>query len=272
MDGGMLSLPCVVDSLLTILVFVSLVSGAYLFFSRKKNHLPEGIQLSEVAETESLEADIHFYKNLDPAGRLQFQADMLDFLHRVAIVGVGIDISRRDRLLVACSAVIPVFRFPQWQYYDLDEVLVYESPINLRFQTNQPDSVILGLVGTGQMERKMVLTRQALEEGFANKTDHYNVGIHEFIHIIDKEDGRIDGLPKVLMDKPYAIPWLQMIRAKIADMEKGKSDIDPYGATNLSEFLAVAGEYFFERPELLKTKHPALYHMMDHLFSGRLTS
>ncbi|WP_340850760.1 zinc-dependent peptidase [Polaribacter vadi] len=31
-------------------------------------------------------------------------------------------------------------------------------------------------------------------------------------------------------------------------------------------FLAVAGEYFFERPKLLKRKHPALYEMLKSCF------
>jgi Mlc titration factor MtfA (ptsG expression regulator) len=52
----------------------------------------------------------------------------------------------------------------------------------------------------------------------------------------------------------------------------GRSDIDPYGATNLSEFLAVSGEYFFERPDLLKHKHPELYQLLNQMFSGKISS
>ncbi|WP_262503045.1 zinc-dependent peptidase [Polaribacter glomeratus] len=32
------------------------------------------------------------------------------------------------------------------------------------------------------------------------------------------------------------------------------------------EFLAVAGEYFFERPKLIKKKHPELYRMLETCF------
>ncbi|APU69731.1 hypothetical protein C723_1783 [Christiangramia flava JLT2011] len=39
------------------------------------------------------------------------------------------------------------------------------------------------------------------------------------------------------------------------------SAIRKYGGTNQAEFLAVASEYFFERPDFLKKKHPELFKM-----------
>lgn len=245
---------------------------AYLLIVRKKSVFPENAILEDLIELKDLENYIHFYSSLSETEKYRFRSDLFEFLNRVRIVGVKTEVSKADRLFVASSAVIPVFHFPQWQYYELDEVLLFESAINLDFKTNQPDSFILGMVGTGKLERKMILTREALVEGFTNKTDKYNVGIHEFLHLIDKEDGRIDGLPKVLMDKQYAIPWLRHIRAKILEIQYKQSDIDAYGATNLSEFLAVSGEYFFERPDLFKLKHPELYHLMNQMFKGNHTS
>lgn len=259
-------------SLATFLVLIILGGATYLIVFRRKPVLPPNVILEDLISIQELEEEIHFYHRLTDAQRGQFRQDIFDFLSRTRIVGVKTEVTARDRLLVASSACIPVFHFPQWQYYDLEEVLLFPSAINLEFQTDNHDSEILGLVGTGKLERKMVLTREALEDGFSNKTDKYNVGIHEFIHLIDKEDGQIDGLPKVLIDKQYAIPWLQLIRAKIRDIHMGQSDIDPYGSTNLAEFLAVVGEYFFERPDLLKIKHPELYEVMNHMFSGKHTS
>ncbi|MES2764122.1 MAG: zinc-dependent peptidase, partial [Bacteroidota bacterium] len=39
-----------------------------------------------------------------------------------------------------------------------------------------------------------------------------------------------------------------------------------------TEFFAVASEYFFERPELLKSKHPELYALMEQIFKQDLAS
>ena len=51
---------------------------------------------------------------------------------------------------------------------------------------------------------------------------------------------------------------------------ENKSDINPYATTNQAEFLAVTAEYFFEKPELLKEKHPAIYNKLSKIFGQDL--
>ncbi len=87
------------------------------------------------------------------------------------------------------------------------------------------------------------------------------------MHLIDKTDGEIDGVPESILDKKYIIPWLQLMRQKIKEIQEGGSDINPYGASSESEFFAVVSEYFFERPALLKENHPALYELLVKIFS-----
>jgi len=41
---------------------------------------------------------------------------------------------------------------------------------------------------------------------------------------------------------------------------------------NRSEFIAVAAEYFFERPYDMKKKHPVLYHAMEKIFRQDLSA
>ncbi len=49
-------------------------------------------------------------------------------------------------------------------------------------------------------------------------------------------------------------------------INNNKSDIRSYGGTSQTEFFAVASEYFFERPKLMKRKHPELYRMLEDCF------
>lgn len=42
--------------------------------------------------------------------------------------------------------------------------------------------------------------------------------------------------------------------------------LEAYGATNPAEFFAVATEAFFERPIVLRAKHPELYRELCHFF------
>jgi len=142
---------------------------------------------------------------------------------------------------------------------------------NDKFETTGPGRSILGMVGTGYMDGKMILSKPALHHGFSNESDKKNTAIHEFVHIIDKADGTIDGIPKLLLQKQYTIPWLELIQKKIDEIDNGKSKINPYAASSRVEFFAVASEYFFERPKLLADKHPELYSLLEMIFDQKMT-
>ena len=68
------------------------------------------------------------------------------------------------------------------------------------------------------------------------------------------------------MEHQYAIPWLNLIHKEMEAINDNHSDIRKYGGTNQAEFFAVASEYFFERADLLKRKHPELYGMLVECF------
>ena len=68
------------------------------------------------------------------------------------------------------------------------------------------------------------------------------------------------------MQRQYILPWLQAMQKEIKKIMANKSDINPYGATNEAEFLAVVAEYFFERPDLLERKNPELYQLLTSMF------
>jgi len=112
----------------------------------------------------------------------------------------------------------------------------------------------------------MILSKSALEYGFRNPNDGQNTAIHEFVHLLDKTDGTVDGIPTQLMDKASVIPFMNLIRTEIENIKANKSDIDVYGMTNPAEFFAVASEYFFENPEKFKQHHPELYAALSEIF------
>ena len=123
------------------------------------------------------------------------------------------------------------------------------------------------MVGTGALNRLMILSKPDLIGGFRNPGDKRNVGLHEFAHLVDKSDGAIDGLPAVGLEREAIELWVDLVRRKMEEMRRGESDIDPYGLTNEAEFFAVATEYFFERPGVMKRKHPELYAMLGRAFN-----
>ena len=217
-----------------------------------------------------LSEKVPYYKKLQTPERNLFEYKVHEFLSNVMVKGVECNITEADRLLVASSAIIPIFAFPEWKYKNLDEVLIYPRTFNQHFDTKGKNRNVLGMVGTGFMNRKMILSQHALRKGFANETDKRNTAIHEFVHLIDKIDGVIDGIPKVLLERQYTIPWIVMIEQKLEEIAKRKSDINPYAGTSRVEFFSVLSEYFFERPLLLKKNHPKLYEMLEEIFEQDL--
>ena len=174
-------------------------------------------------------------------------------------------------MLVAASAIIPVFGFPDWEWNQIREVLVYPNRFDEDFAFESgSDRYTLGMVGTGVMNRVMILSQPDLLAGFRNAEDRRNVGLHEFAHLVYKSDGVIDGLPGVGLDRESIGPWVQLIRRKMEEMRRGESDLNRYGLTNEAEFFAVATEYFFERPGIMERKHPELYAMLSRVFRQSL--
>ena len=213
-----------------------------------------------------------FYNSLKEDEKIRFEYKVQEFLLNCRITGIEISIDITDKLLVASSAIIPIFGFDNWKYMNIQEVLLYPTMFNREFKTEGTGRNILGMVGSGYMEGIMVLSKQALRHGFENELDKKNTAIHEFVHLIDKSDGYIDGIPTLLLEKQYVIPWLDLINKKVDEIYEKQSDINPYGGTNKAEFFSVASEYFFERPKLLARKHPELYDLLEQVFNQDMLS
>lgn len=214
---------------------------------------------------------VNYYAALSLEEQKLFEFKVQEFLLNHRIVGIKLEVTLTDQLLIASSAIIPIFNFPDWKYANLHEILLYEDTFNHDFQTKGPNRNILGAVGTsGFLAGRMALSRRALHHGFSNASDKKNTAVHEFVHLIDELDGNIDGVPEVLLNKPYVIPWIKLVDEKIQEIYDHKSDINPYGGSNRQEFFAVISEYFFERPKLLAKKHPELYVLLVKIFGQKM--
>ena len=245
--------------ILSIIVVIILVVAFYKK-PPKKTSLPanyNSLLLEKVA----------FYRSISDDERERFIKKISEFLAYVRISGVDTNVDDLDRLLVACSAIIPIFGFPEWKYYNLREVLLYPATFDKEeFLSPKNRRNTLGMVGNGPMQRVMILSKPSLHEGFENESGKENTGIHEFVHLLDKEDGDVDGLPEALMNRQYVLPWLKLMNENINAIIEGRSDINVYGATNKAEFFSVVSEYFFGRPDLFKEKHPELYNLLTQIF------
>jgi Mlc titration factor MtfA (ptsG expression regulator) len=217
-----------------------------------------------------LEKRVIFYRQLSEQDRSLFEKRVQLFLATKNIEGVDTEIDDTIRLMVASSAIIPTFAFPGYNYPNVQTVLIYPNSFDEQFQTKKYGSYrefITGMVGNRSLSGTVILSKPDLAMAFDGLPNESNVGIHEFVHLLDKEDGDIDGIPKALIERNFAGPWLHEIKNEIKRIEAGKSDINPYALTNNAEFLAVVSEYFFDNPEKFQKGHPELYRFLSTIFN-----
>lgn len=247
---------------IVVLVVLCVLIVFFIFYKKpkKKIILPENYK-------ELLSRNVSYYQRLDEKNKARFEEKIKEFLAYVRIDGIDTAVDDLDKLLVASSAIIPVFGFEKWTYFNLKNVLLYPASFNKdEFLASGYEKNTLGMIGNGPMQRVMILSKPALHFGYQTASKE-NTGIHEFVHLLDKEDGDVDGLPEVLIKRKYNAKWIELINKNIESIFYGHSDINSYGASNKAEFFAVASEYFFNQPVLFKENHAELFEFMCMIFN-----
>lgn len=214
----------------------------------------------------TLQTHVEYYRSLAPERKVRFQNLMKVFLDEVDITGIRTDVDDSVRALVAASAVIPIMGFDDFEYSGLGEVLIYPNSFDEQYQTDRSaDANTLGMVGVNHLSGVMILSKPSLIAGFDNKNDKRNVGIHEFSHLVDKEDGEVDGVPPTI-DATTLDPWVKWVGEELKRDTGDSEHIDDYAYTNEAEYFAVLSEYFFEAPATLEKKNPKLYQMLRKMY------
>lgn len=216
-------------------------------------------------QEEILRTHVAFFLALDEPGKIRFRQLMQIFLDEVQITGIRTDVDETVRVLVAASAVIPVFGFHDWEYHRLREVLIYPDAFDDAYQTRGGSNEhILGMVGLHHLSGVMILSKPALLAGFSSQPGTQNVGVHEFAHLVEQEAGEY-GLPP---EVPWMAvrQWARYVARELAHPSSRHTHINNYAYTNEHEFFAVLAEYFFTSPDILKQRDPALYTLLRDLF------
>lgn len=197
------------------------------------------------------------------------------FLDEVPLEGVGgLEITEEIRVTIAAQACLLLLHMPYPRYTRVRRVLVYPTS----FVPKTAPSLASGhlvrpevpLRGQAWPTGVVVLGWDAVEHGTVSPRDGGNVVLHEFAHMLDAEDGEMDGIP--ILDSAAAYrEWSAAVserfREHVARTERGgETTLDPYGAESRAEFFAVATETFFERPVELRDDQPDLYDLMADFY------
>ncbi len=251
------------DWWLFAILIVGMVGIAYLRMKRKSKvyrRLPDRDFPKQWREI--LEKSVPFYQKLSTASKRDFEEQIHIFLLNYKIRGHQTEVTGLDQILVASGAVIPTFKFKKWHYVNLEEVIIFPE----RFQVPGTDEKASGLVGWGEMKGQMWLSRKALYKGF-HEDNQKNVAVHEFIHLIDMQDGVADGVIDQVMGDEEIDHWVSLMNETVKAIDGKESSIRDYAKANPVEFLAVTGEFYFENPNKMRSEHPKLFRALEKIFN-----
>lgn len=257
-------------TLIIISIFLTIGIVAIAIFLNKKRLLREKLnhKFPELWRRILIEK-VAFYQRLNTSDKNLFENRIQLFMATKNMEGIDTEIDDAIRLMVASSAIIPTFAFPEYNYPNVHSILIYPNSFDEDFQTQRFEGhkeYITGMVGNRFQNGVVILSKPDLVMAFDGLPHKSNVGVHEFVHLLDKEDGSIDGIPELLIEHRFVGPWLHEIKKEMQKIESGHSDINPYALTNNAEFLAVVSEYFFDSPEKFQKRHPELYSFLSFMF------
>jgi Mlc titration factor MtfA (ptsG expression regulator) len=191
----------------------------------------------------------------------------------------GLEITDEIALSIAAQAVLPVLHLGLDWYDDFvgivvhpDEVVAKRTSVDETGVVHDWEEVISGEA----MDRgPVMLSWRDVSSAGDRAHEGYNVVIHEFVHKIDMRDGKPDGCPP-LRSLSARKAWLDVMqrefetfreKAIIAERFGGDETwLDPYGATSIDEFFAVASEAYFVAPARFREEHAALAKLFDGFF------
>ena len=201
---------------------------------------------------------------LDDAQRERLRTITARFLHEKTITPVGeLQLDADDGLLLAALCCLPLLTLGEAGLQGWSQVTVY--PDAFRVQRSHVDAAGVmhewddELIGESWDSGPLVLSWADVQADLADPHQGCCVAVHEMAHKIDALDGAMDGTPP--LPRPWQRAWAADFQAAY-DRFCGQVDagaptlIDPYAAEAPEEFFAVATEYHFSAPDLLREAMP----------------
>lgn len=245
-----------------------------LFISRRRERLRS--QPFPAHWRAIIEENLAVFRRLPAEDQAELLGHVQIFLAEKHFEGCGgLTLTDEIRVTIAAQACMLLLHRETDYYPNLHSILVYPSGY-----TEEGERYVGGglweegpehrLGHTARELRALVLAWDAARHGASDPADGNNVILHEFAHQLDFENRSADGTPDLATRAQY-LAWARVMGAEFnalrrADLYGEATVLNAYGATNPTEFFAVATEAFFERPRALKERHPELYGELQRFF------
>ena len=256
-----------------LIIAVIVVVGWLLWRRHRARAAPHGNDGSDSAAPHALpdarlrallDEHVRLWRRLPEPLRESLLPRVAEFMQRVPFEGAhGFAVTDTMRAVIAAQACIITLGQDDYPFEALHGITLHPDEFLVEESEEDEDTGVVtegyrALSGQAHGSDRIVLSwRDVLDAG--QRDDGYNVVVHEFTHFL--EHSRPGG-------DPAAHAALQSAHAALCDaVDRGEQTLlDPYGAEDLTEFLAVAAEFFFERPRELRERHPLLYVLLRDSF------
>ena len=223
--------------------------------------------------SEILEKNVKIYRHLPTSLREELHGHIQVFLHEKNFEGCGgLELNEEIKITVAAQACLLLLNRKTNYYPKLTSILIYPSTYLVKNETDETGMVVQEQLHLGESwgTGLVVLAWDEVLSGALNPSDGSNVVFHEFAHQLDQEDGETDGTP-ILERRSHYLSWARVLGNEFTRFQKNsfkrfKTVMNCYGATDPSEFFAVATETFFEKSKEMKAKHPDLYDELKNYY------
>lgn len=218
--------------------------------------------------------------HLDPLREHKLQVLVARFLHEKRITALsGLDLDAMQRMQLAALCCLPLMEFGAGGLRGWSQLLVYPEA----FRVHRSHTDVAGvmhqyedeLIGESWEAGPLVLSWADVQADLQDPAAGFCVAIHEMAHKLDALDGAMDGTP--LLPRSWQRQWARDFQASYdrfgALVEAGhETVIDSYAAESPEEFFAVASEYHFSAPVLLREALPEVAAHLERFYGPPILS
>lgn len=252
-----------------LITLIMLIMGAMVAFGWPRYRLRRALAAPFPPVWRSiLQIQLPVYARMPGELQRQLEQRIKQFLHEKYFTGCdGLEITDEIRVSIAASACLLLLNRDAGVYPNLRYILVYPAGFRVTREATDEAGLIRtqqrGLLGESWDRGKVILSWADVASGNRDFTDGANVALHEFAHQLDAEDGAVNGAPLLGSAARYQ-RWAEVLSHEYEVLQHAawvgdETLLNDYGATNPAEFFAVVTEHFFEQPQAMAERHPALF-------------
>jgi MtfA peptidase len=221
-----------------------------------------------------LENDVFFHAFLSADERARLEGLMKVFIPEKEWIGCqGVEVTDRMKAVIAAHACLLILNLDADYFGSVNTVLVYPDTYQREDRDHGPEGVVTEdapFLGEAWHRGPIILSWEDALAAAHDETGEQNVVLHEFAHALDALNGAVDGAPP-FPSRADAARYAQVVDREYKDLvartDRGEQTfLDPYGASDVSEFFAVAVEAFFMEGRRFRRKHAELYGVLKDYF------